>query len=119
MGENPAQLKVELALRGLKLDAALRARLFEPGEVRVDHALDLLLPEDVWVQAPIDQRWTTASPFTLAADGTRFSLRRGANASAAAPAEPTALDVRVITPPDFYRRRTTSGAPMVAVGEVH
>ena len=66
--ENPGHLKVELSVHGLKLDAALRDRLFEGAEPRASREIDLLLPEDVWVQAPIDERWTATSPFTLAND---------------------------------------------------
>ncbi len=97
-------------MHGLKIDAALRDRLFEGTEARASREIDLLLPEDVWVQAPIDERWTASSPFTLANEGGRFRLRRGANSP---------LDVRVLAPPDFYRKRTAQGAPMGRIAEVH
>jgi hypothetical protein len=76
--------------------------------------IDLLLPEDVWVQAPIDERLTGASPFTLAAEAGGFRLCRGETAAADA-----ALEVRVLAPPDFYRRRTSSGTLMGEVAAVH
>jgi hypothetical protein len=108
--ENPGHLKVELSVRGLRLDAGLRDRLFEGTEARASTDIDLLLPEDVWVQAPIDERWTAGSPFTLAAEAGRFRLRR---------ADRTPLEVRVLAPPDFYRRRTSEGRPMGQLAEVH
>jgi hypothetical protein len=106
---------VELSLRGLKLDAALRDRLFEGVEQRASGDIDLLLPEDVWVQAPIDDRWTATSPFTLASEAGRFRLRRSDGTTSVAPP----IEVRVLAPPDFYRRQTSHGTPMGQLAEVH
>jgi hypothetical protein len=105
--ESPAHLKVELSLHGLRVDAALRAQLSENGAPAV---LDLLLPQDVWVQVAIDERWTTASPFALDSEKSRFRLHRGEGAP---------LDVRVLAPPAFYSRRTRNGTQMSQVAEVH
>ena len=68
---NPGHLKVELSLKGLRLDAALRAQLVDEA---ASGGIDLLLPNDVWVQAPIDEHLTAHSPFTLAADAHGFRL---------------------------------------------
>lgn len=112
--DNPGHLKVELSLRGLKLEAGLRAQLLAGTPERDGGGIDLLLPEDVWVQAPIDERLTTASPFTLAHEAGHFCLRRGG-----ARAGTTPLDVRVLAPPDFYRRSTSRGTPMGQLAAVH
>ena len=112
--DNPGHLKVELSLRGLKLAAGLRDRLFE-GVEAPDGGIDLLLPEDVWVQAAIDEHLTAASPFTLAVEAGGFRLRRGGTA----PLQATPLEVRVLAPPDFYRRQTSRGTPMGQLAAVH
>jgi len=99
----------------LKLDAALRDQLFEGTAATHRSGIDLLLPEDVWVQAPVDERLTASSPFTLAAEGGGFQLRRdGRLPPAAAP-----LEVRVLAPPNFYRRKTSRGTPMDQIATVH
>jgi hypothetical protein len=107
---NPGRLKLELSLKGLRLDAALRAQLIDD----LDGGLDLLLPEDVWVQAPIDERLTESSPFSLAADARGFRLQRSDSASGDQP-----LEVRVLAAPEFYRRSTTHGTPMSQLAAVH
>jgi hypothetical protein len=112
--DNPGHLKVELSLHGLKLAAGLRDRLFE-GVEAPDSGLDLLLPEDVWVQAAIDEHLTAASPFTLAVEAGGFRLRRGG----VTPPQAMPLEVRVLAPPDFCRRQTSRGTPMGQLAAVH
>jgi hypothetical protein len=107
----PAQLKVELAMRGLKLDSSVRLkRDAVAGEAAV---LDLRLPDRVCVTVPIDDHRAAASPFRLIAEGDRHILVRGNG-------EPGGLhvEVRAIEPPRFYARRTTSGTPMRRIGAV-
>ncbi len=99
-----AQLKVELAMRGLKLDASVRLkRDAVAGEPAV---LDLRLPERVCVTAPIDDHRASASPYRLVAEGGRHVLVRNGDA------ETLRIEVRPIEAPRFYARRTTSGTPM-------
>ena len=107
----PAQLKVELATRGLKLDASVRLkRDAVAGEAAV---LDLRLPEHVCVAAPIDDHRAAASPFRLVAEGDRHVVVRGNG-----DAEALRVEVRPVDPPRFYARRTTSGTPMRRIGAV-
>ncbi len=111
--DNPGRLKVELSLRGLRLEPGLRDQLLEGVSERDGGGIDLLLPEDVWVQASIDERLSATSPFTLAHEAGRFRLRRDTAADGAA------LEVRVLAPPDFYRRATSRGTPMGQLAAVH
>jgi len=108
---SPAQLKVELAMRGLKLDSSVRLkRDAVAGEAAV---LDLRLPDRICVTAPIDDHRAAASPFRLIAEGDRHVLVRG-NGEAGG----LHVEVRPIDPPRFYARRTTSGTPMRRIGAV-
>jgi hypothetical protein len=108
----PAQLKVELAMRGLKLDASVRLkRDAVAGEAAV---LDLRLPARVCVTAPIDDHRAAASPFRLVAEGNRQVLVRGNGDG-----EAFRIEVRAVEAPRFYSRRTTSGTPMRRIGAVH
>ncbi len=110
MSPNPGILKLDLAIRGAVLDDALRARkeLFHGPAVRspVTRSVELVLPGDVLVSAPIDEAFTTNSPYRLIQDNDRFLLE-----SDGEPAE-----VRIIAPPRYYAQKTQSGIPMWRVG---
>jgi hypothetical protein len=103
------QLKVELAVRGARLDPSVR--LGPPGEpVR---SLDLVLPDEVWVDVPVDAHQTATSPFLLVEDeGRHFLVRREPGT------EETRVEVRAVPRPDFYARRTSHGIPMVRIATV-
>ncbi|TMA95649.1 MAG: radical SAM protein [Deltaproteobacteria bacterium] len=116
---HPAYLKLEVATRGIVLDPSVRAHtaLLRPttGADAVARSLDLVLPDDVWVSAPVEERATAGSPFRLLADGERFFLaRRNPDG-----AESLRIEIRAIPQPRFYERHTTRGTPMWRVAAVH
>ena len=107
---HPAHLKLELAVRGARLDPSVRlARNGEPLR-----SVDLVLPDDVWVDVPVEERQAAGSPFVLVADGARHFLVR----HDAAGAETARVAVRAVPRPRFYDRRTSRGTPMWRVGTV-
>jgi hypothetical protein len=70
----PAVLKVDLAVRGARLDSSVRERgdLFTAaGREGPVTSLGLVLPDDLCVTVPIDER----SPFVLVAGGSSCSAR--------------------------------------------
>lgn len=95
----------------MRLEEATRRELLADAGDAAPSALELLLPDDVWVQVPIEPAWTATSPFTLATVGSGFRLERDGTADG--------VDVRVLAPPEFYRRRTTAGTPMDHLARVH
>jgi hypothetical protein len=100
----PVRLKLELAMRGLRLDASVRlARDPAAGEPAV---IDLRLPEHLCVAAPIDEHRAGTSPFRLVSDG-RGHLLVSANGDSA-----LRVAVRAVATPRFYARRTARGTPM-------
>jgi radical SAM family protein len=107
---HPAHLKLELAVRGARLDPSVR--LAHNGEPL--RSLDLVLPDDVWVDVPVDERQTAGSPFLLLADGRRHFLVRRDPAGV----ETARVQVRTVPRPRFYDRRTSRGTPMWRVGTV-
>ena len=116
---HPAYLKLEVAARGVILDPSVRARtaLLRPttGADAVARSLDLVLPDDVWVSAPVEERATAGSPFRLLADGERlFLARRNPDG-----AESLRIEIRAVPQPRFYERHTTRGTPMWRVAAVH
>ena len=109
---NPGYLKLELSVAGVRLDDALRAQADVARAAGSDWAngIELVLPEDVWVSAPIaDAGGDAASPFLLSGDGEHCTLRRNSSQ----------VDVRLITPPTFYSRNTSNGTPMGRIGTVY
>jgi hypothetical protein len=112
-GPNPGYLKLELSAKGVRLDAATRAhpdvlRVPRP-EVDAQQGVELILPEDVWVSAPVDEAASADSPFLLSGHGEHFTLQRNG----------TAVEVRLVPQPNFYRLTTTSGRPMQQVGTTY
>lgn len=105
---NPGELKLELVMKGMRLDDAVRAQsgalIAQPTEDIV-RGIELVLPEDVWVSAPID----TESPYLLSGAGEHFTLQRNGSRT----------DVRLVPQPSFYGRVTSRGTPMWRVGAVY
>ena len=116
---HPAYLKLELAERGVVLDPEVRihSTSLRPtaGTDAVARSLDLVLPQGVWVSAPVEEHATAGSPFHLLVDGRRFFLvRRDPDG-----AETLRVEVRAVPQPRFYERHTTRGTPMWRVAAVH
>src|SRR5206468_11326859 len=107
---HPAHWKLELTVRGARLDPTA-ARLAAGDAAR---PLELVLPGDVRVDVPIDAGHTAGSPFALLADGSRhFLVRRDSGG-----AESARLEVRRIARPAFYVRRTGRRTPVRRVATV-
>jgi hypothetical protein len=107
-----AHLKLELAVRGARLDASVG----EKAEVlRLDTAngrvrsLALVLPDAVRVDVPVD-RDAERSPFLLVAERGAYFLEHGGSARTA---------VHPVPPPRFYARRTTRDTPMAQIATVY
>jgi len=116
---HPAYLKLELAERGLVLDPSVRIHSApfrsSTGADAVARSLDLVLPQGVWVSAPVEERATAGSPFRLLVDGDRVVLvRRDPDG-----VETLRVEVRAVPQPRFYERHTTRGTPMWRVAAVH
>src|SRR5262245_52355012 len=108
----PVQLKLELAVYGARLDAALAERIGRAGgPAPTRSTLDVVLPGEVWVGVPIVD---TPTPFVLAGEGRRACLIRHDGPDRTG----SRIRVRVATPPRYYQRRTSRGTPMSAIATV-
>jgi hypothetical protein len=100
-------------LRGVRLDDAAREHADElcaPRRVGDGiHGIELVLPDDVWVSAPIDDAPGPDTPFLVSGSGDEFVLRR----------DDAPVDARLVPPPTFYQRATTGGTPMWQVGTAY
>jgi solute carrier family 13 (sodium-dependent dicarboxylate transporter), member 2/3/5 len=110
----PAVLKVDLAVRGARLDSSVRERgdLFTAaGREGPITSLGLVLPDDLCVTVPIDER----SPFVLVAEGRRQFLLCPNGGEG----ERARIEVRAVPRPRFYDRLTSRGMEMSRIATVH
>jgi hypothetical protein len=110
---NPGHLKLELSVRGMRLAESACAHADVQRALRfsaeMDGRVELVLPEDVWVNVSIDERVAADSPFLLSSNGEQLTLQR----------EDNCVDVRVAVPPNFCDLTTSSGRPMLEVGTTY
>jgi hypothetical protein len=113
MSPNPGFLKLDLAIRGARLDPELRdnPELFRVPSVRdyVTRSLEVVLPEDISVSLPLNERFTESSPYFLGLDDDGFCISNGEDRR----------DVRIVPQPRYYARNTRSGLPMWRVGTAY
>lgn len=99
----PSDLKLALALRGIRVDPSARG----PVTSRAAGSVDLALPGGLRVAAAP----TDASPWVLLGDRGRLVVREADGDRHSA--------VRVVAPPRFYARHTSHGLPMWRIATVH
>jgi hypothetical protein len=106
-------LKLDLAIRGARLDEALRGNgeLFRVPSVRdpVARSIEVVLPEGVSVCLPVGERFTETSPYLLTLDGDAFVIV----------GERQRYDVRIVPQPLYYTQTTAAGLPMWRVGTAY
>jgi hypothetical protein len=112
MNGNPGQLKVDLVVRGARLGAGVHdhpdiAALVAGGEA--SRSLEIVLPEDVWVNVPIGDGVAEHSPYELHTAGDSFVVDGNGRRD----------EVRIVPPPHFYGQQTRSGLPMSHIGTAY
>jgi hypothetical protein len=110
-------LKLDLAVYGLRLAADLAndptlERLYAIRDAgRRD--VEVVLPDDIVAQCPVDTEAAKRSPFELLTKNDRFFVRDSRDESN------SSIPVSLISPPRFYDAKTSSDTPMCEVGTVH
>jgi len=110
-------LKLDLAVYGLRLatdlanDPALERLCAVRDAERRD--VEVVLPDDIVAQCPVDTEAAKRSPFELLTQNDRFVVRDSRDESN------TTIPVSLISPPLFYDATTSAGTPMCEVGTVH
>ncbi len=111
--KNPGFLKLELSARGIRLSQELiegkdlkAAFLARAG---IGGGIDIILPDDVWVNAPIRESFTKDSPYLLLKENGDFFIDTDGERIA----------VGIVPPPAFYEKKTSEGTPFAQVGTVH
>lgn len=109
---NPGYLKIELMLKGLRVDGKVlkKANLDKCRDVaNIACGLDIILPHDTWVTAPYAEDFVNESPYELIEKDGAFFISDG-NKS---------VKVSIAPIPKFYRLKTTSGIQLSKIGLVH
>lgn len=111
--KNPGFLKLELSAKGIRLSQELiegkdlkAAFLARAG---IGGGIDIILPDDVWVNAPIGESFTKDSPYLLLKENGDFFIDNNGERIA----------VGIVPPPAFYEKKTSEGTPFAQVGTVH
>lgn len=104
---NPCYLKIDLFCRGLRIDPGCDldadARPVRRTRAGLGSGLEIVIPPNLYVNVPLEEKFVAASPYTLHKENGRYVIRRrGAFVS------------RVDLPPRprWYDRRTSSGQEM-------
>jgi hypothetical protein len=113
----PVELEIELFCRGIRIGASCTlsddGRRIARTRAGLGSGLELVIPskpKNIWVNAPVIERFVGASPFVLekAGAGGRYQVcdeRDGSQYAVTLPEEP-----------HWYSRRTSSGAEMSRIG---
>jgi hypothetical protein len=111
---NPGHLKLDLTAHGLRLSPSVLAQTELlggwPGANGVGGKIELLLPGDLWVSAPVRGEEGGDAAFRLQVEGDSHFLVRGGEER---------IEVRLVPAPAFYGRSTSKGTPMWRIARVH
>ncbi|HHL40161.1 MAG TPA: radical SAM protein [Deltaproteobacteria bacterium] len=103
---NPGALKIDLMLRGIRIDPSIAAEIEAAAN---SLGLDLLLPRGTLVNVPFREEFTGASPYLLTSGGRGFRIVDHSGE----------VDVEVVRPPEFYGRSTSTGVPFSRIATAH
>jgi len=102
--DNPAALKIDLMLRGLRIDDPL-VKAWACG---VD-GIDIMLPHNTLVNIPCREEFTRGSPYTIRKKGGGYVIAGGSGE----------VPVSLVPRPKFYERKTSSGISFPKIVSVH
>ncbi|MBI5561262.1 MAG: radical SAM protein [Deltaproteobacteria bacterium] len=102
--DNPAALKIDLMLRGLRIDDPL-VRAWACGM----DGVDIMLPRNTLVNIPCREEFTKGSPYVLRKKGGGYAITDGRGEVAA----------ELVKRPAFYDRKTSTGVPFSRIATVH
>jgi len=101
---NPASLKIDLMLRGIRIDDPL-VKAWACGSSGVD----IMLPRNTLVNIPCREEFTRNSPYLIKKTGEQYLITDGK----------TEVKVSLVPRPEFYSRKTSSGVPFSNIAVSH
>ncbi len=102
--DNPATLKIDLMLRGLRIADPL-VKAWACGS----SGIDIMLPGKTIVNIPCAEKFTEASPYVITRKGERHMISDGAGG----------VEVSLVPRPAFYDKKTSTGVPFSKIARVH
>ncbi len=101
--KNPGFLKIDLMLRGLRVDEGALDSTLPQGL-----GIDLVLPGGTLANVPCMEEFTKLSPYILKKKGKGFVITDGRSE----------VQVRLVPPPEFYNKKTSTGVPFSKIALV-
>ena len=112
---NSCEVAIDLQCLGLRIDSSclLRedARSFSRTRAGLGSGLELVLPgprKDIWINAPVTERFAASSPWLLYRGGIGYRLANDCTGEL--------FSVRIPPEPRWYREKTSAGTEMARVG---
>ncbi|HBO84606.1 MAG: hypothetical protein A2073_08270 [Deltaproteobacteria bacterium GWC2_42_11] len=109
---NPAYLKIDLMLNGIKADNETIQRLgldLRYGYTGVTGGLDILLPHNTWVNASFLEEFAKSSKYELVLRDKKTFIKAGDES----------VKVDIMPKPEFYKLSTATGIPLSKIGAMH
>jgi hypothetical protein len=107
--DNPGSLKIDLMLKGIRVEDPVVGTLAGTG--RAGAGIDLVLPLSTLVNVPFGDEFTEASPYLLKSrDSGGYVITDSAGGE---------VPVTMVPRPGFYNSKTTTGIPFSDIGTVH
>jgi len=109
------ELKFEILSSGIQLQNRIKNTLSkiskEPQSMRsgISSGIELILPEDIWVNAPVKEHFTRKSPLLLDMENESIVLKKRKN---------IITHVTTLPRPAFYDKHTSDGIPMKKIGSI-
>ncbi len=104
---NPPSLKIDLMLRGIRVEEALGEDL--TSYASAGPGIDIVLPRSTLVNVPYGGEFTEDSPYVLKRSKKGYVVTDGKEE----------VPVKLVTQPGFYKRKTTTGKPFSSISTVH
>jgi hypothetical protein len=109
---NPALLKLDLYCKGLRLDDSCfieedGGRKILRTRAGLGSGLEMILPGELWTNAPVSEPFAQKSPYTLHREKGKYWLRRDGV---------DVVPIRLSPRPDWYEASTATGKPMTRIG---
>lgn len=112
---NPCELEIELFCHGVRIDPSCTlendARGFKRTRAGLGSGLELVIPgdlKDVWCNIPVEEHFTSRSPFLLRKESGTYAVIDGRSDEA--------YPVWLPPEPAWYEKLTSKGHPMSSVG---
>jgi len=106
-------LKFQIMSKGVKIDEKVRALIGKEIKDAVNmrsglsSGLDMILPDNIWVNAPINEWFVNQS---------KLELRQNENSIVLTEGTQLITEVKLLPRPAYYDRYTSDGIPMKAIG---